>query len=38
VRLAILEVDGTISVLRADEVPPPTKPHHRFRGIPRRSA
>jgi uncharacterized membrane protein YcaP (DUF421 family) len=33
VRSAILEVDGTISVLRADEVPPPTRPHHRIRGI-----
>ncbi|HET7904487.1 MAG TPA: YetF domain-containing protein [Candidatus Eisenbacteria bacterium] len=33
VRLAILEVDGTISVLRADEVPAPTKPHHRIRGV-----
>jgi uncharacterized membrane protein YcaP (DUF421 family) len=33
VRSAILEVDGSISVLRADEVPAPTKPHHRIRGV-----
>ncbi|HSQ61159.1 MAG TPA: YetF domain-containing protein [Acidobacteriota bacterium] len=38
VRSAILEVDGTISVLRADEVPAPTRPHHRIRGVPRRPA
>ena len=37
VRSAILEVDGTISVLRADELPIQTKPHHRIRGIRRRS-
>ena len=36
VRSAILEVDGAISVLREDEVPPVTKPHHRIRGLKRR--
>jgi uncharacterized membrane protein YcaP (DUF421 family) len=33
VRSAILEVDGTISVLRTDEVAPAPRPHHRIRGI-----
>jgi len=33
VRSAILEVDGSISVLRADDMPPVPKPHHRIRGI-----
>jgi uncharacterized membrane protein YcaP (DUF421 family) len=33
VRSAILEVDGTISVLREDEIPPTSRPHHRIRGI-----
>ena len=37
VRSAILEVDGAISVLREDEAPPVTKPHHRIRGLKRRS-
>jgi uncharacterized membrane protein YcaP (DUF421 family) len=36
VRSAILEVDGAISVLREDEVPPVTKIHHRIRGLKRR--
>jgi uncharacterized membrane protein YcaP (DUF421 family) len=36
VRSAILEVDGTVSVLREDEVPTVPRPHHRIRGIPRR--
>ena len=36
VRSAILEVDGAISVLREDEAPPVTKPHHRIRGLKRR--
>jgi uncharacterized membrane protein YcaP (DUF421 family) len=36
VRSAILEVDGTISVLREDEVPTVPKPHHRIRGVKRR--
>jgi uncharacterized membrane protein YcaP (DUF421 family) len=33
VRSAILEVDGTISVLRNDEMPAAPRPHHRIRGI-----
>lgn len=33
VRSAILEVDGTISVLRNDEMPVTPRPHHRIRGI-----
>jgi uncharacterized membrane protein YcaP (DUF421 family) len=33
VRGAILEVDGTISVLRQDEMPSTPKPHHRIRGV-----
>ena len=37
VRSAILEVDGTISVLREDEVPPVTKPYHRIRGLKKRT-
>ncbi len=36
VRSAILEVDGTVSVLREDEAPAVHRPHHRIRGIPRR--
>jgi uncharacterized membrane protein YcaP (DUF421 family) len=36
VRSAILEVDGAISVLREDEVPPVSRPHHRIRGLKRR--
>ena len=36
VRSAILEVDGSISVLREDEAPPVSKPHHRIRGVRRR--
>ena len=36
VRSAILEVDGAISVLREDEAPPVSKPHHRIRGVKRR--
>jgi uncharacterized membrane protein YcaP (DUF421 family) len=35
VRSAILEVDGTISVLRSDDIAPVPKPYHRIRGIPR---
>ena len=38
VRSAILEVDGTVSVLREDEAPSIHRPHHRIRGIPRRTA
>lgn len=38
VRSAILEVDGTISVLRNDEFPPlPPRPHHQIRGIRRKA-
>jgi len=37
VRSAILEVDGSISVLKEDEVPTIHRPHHHIRGIPRRS-
>ena len=33
VRSAILEVDGSISVLRTDDMPTDPKPHHRIRGI-----
>jgi len=36
VRAAILEVDGSISVLREDEFPQVPKPHHRIRGVKRR--
>jgi len=35
VRSAILEVDGSVSVLREDEMPHVPRPHHRIRGIPR---
>ena len=35
VRTAILEVDGSISVLRLDEAPQAAKPHHRIRGVSR---
>lgn len=38
VRSAILEVDGTVSVLREDEAPPSARPHHRIRGLRRRSS
>ena len=37
VRSAILEVDGTVSVIKEDEVPTTDRPHHRIRGIPRRT-
>jgi len=36
VRSAILEVDGSVSVIKEDEVPTTDRPHHRIRGIPRR--
>src|SRR5262245_32037250 len=36
VRSAILEVDGTISVLREDEMPATPKPYHRIRGVKRK--
>jgi uncharacterized membrane protein YcaP (DUF421 family) len=35
VRSAILEVDGSVSVLKEDEAPSIQRPHHRIRGIPR---
>lgn len=31
VSLAVLEIDGSISVLRKDEIPSKERPHHRFR-------
>ena len=37
VRAAILEVDGTISVLREDEFPKVDKPYHHIRGVKRKS-
>jgi uncharacterized membrane protein YcaP (DUF421 family) len=33
VRTAVLEVDGTVSVLREDEFPQTPRPHHRIRGV-----
>lgn len=36
VRAAILEVDGTISVMREDEFPQEPRPHHRIRGVRRK--
>ena len=38
VRSAILEVDGTVSVIKEDEMPTTHRPYHRIRGIPRRTA
>ena len=38
VRSAILEVDGSVSVIKEDEMPATDRPHHRIRGIPRRPA
>lgn len=37
VRAAILEVDGTISVLREDEFPQVARAHHRIRGVRRKA-
>lgn len=37
VRSGILEVDGTVSVIKEDEVPTTPRPYHRIRGIPRRT-
>jgi uncharacterized membrane protein YcaP (DUF421 family) len=37
VRSAILEIDGTVSVIKEDEVPTAPRPYHRIRGIPRRT-
>jgi len=38
VRSAILEVDGSVSVIKEDEAPTTPRPHHHIRGIPRRTA
>ncbi|HEY6572177.1 MAG TPA: YetF domain-containing protein [Candidatus Eisenbacteria bacterium] len=38
VRSAILEVDGSISVLRTDDMPSIAKPHHRIKGIGRQQS
>ena len=37
VRAAILEVDGTISVMREDEFPKAAKPYHRIAGLKRKT-
>jgi uncharacterized membrane protein YcaP (DUF421 family) len=37
VRAAILEVDGSVSVLREDEFPQVAKPHHHIRGMKRKA-
>jgi uncharacterized membrane protein YcaP (DUF421 family) len=37
VRAAILEIDGTISVMREDEFPQIAKPHHRIHGLNRKT-
>jgi len=37
VRAAILEVDGSISVMREDEFPKVAKPYHRIRGLKRKA-
>jgi uncharacterized membrane protein YcaP (DUF421 family) len=36
-RSAILEVDGSVSVLKEDEFPATQRPHHHIRGIPRQA-
>ncbi len=38
VHAAILEIDGSVSVIKEDEVPTTPRPHHRIRGIPRRTS
>lgn len=38
VSLAVLEVDGNISVLRRDEMPATLRPHHRFRFLRKKSS
>ncbi len=38
VRSAVLEVDGSVSVIKEDEAPATDRPHHHIRGIPRRVA
>lgn len=37
VYIATLEIDGSISVIRNDERPSPTQPHHRIRLVPRKT-
>lgn len=37
VSLAMLEVDGSISVLKSDELPAQSRPHHRFRFLRKKS-
>jgi uncharacterized membrane protein YcaP (DUF421 family) len=37
VHSATLEVDGSVSVCKVDEAPTGQRPHHRIRGIPRRT-
>ena len=37
VKLAVLEVDGSISVLKNDEMPTVARPHHRIRFLQRKS-
>jgi uncharacterized membrane protein YcaP (DUF421 family) len=37
VRAAILEIDGTISVMREDEFPQVAKPYHRIHGLKRKT-
>lgn len=37
VSLAVLEIDGSISVLRNDEMPATSRPHHRIRFLRRKS-
>ncbi len=36
VHAAVLEIDGSVSVIKEDEAPTTPRPHHRIRGIPRR--
>jgi len=38
VRSAVIEVDGTVSVLREDEVSATPRPHHRIRGLKRHTS
>lgn len=37
VKVAVLEVDGTVSVLKYDDLPEVTRPHHRIRFLHRKS-
>jgi uncharacterized membrane protein YcaP (DUF421 family) len=38
VRIAVLEIDGSVSVLRNDEMPTTTRPHRNFRFLGRKTA